>query len=186
MIDINLLIPIAHASEVVNESAKPGIVGTFGINWMLFLAQLINFGIVVFVLKKFAFGPIAKKLQERSEKIEIALQDAKKIELEKEQFEQWKNEEMQKSRKEAAGILTGAEKEAEILKTETLNQTKKEQEKLVNQAKAQIEHEKTLTLQSAKTELADIITTTSEKILKEKLTGEKDQKLIKGLLGKMK
>jgi F-type H+-transporting ATPase subunit b len=42
---------------------------TFGIKWALFIAQVINFFLVVWVLKKFAFGPIQQKLEERRARI---------------------------------------------------------------------------------------------------------------------
>ena len=52
------------------------IIKNLGIDWKIFLAQLVNFGIVFFVLKKFAFSPIQKLLKERQSKIEKGLNDA--------------------------------------------------------------------------------------------------------------
>ena len=52
------------------------IIKNLGIDWKIFLAQLVNFGIVFFVLKKFAFSPIQKLLKERQSKIEKGLDDA--------------------------------------------------------------------------------------------------------------
>ena len=48
------------------------IIETFHLDWKLFLAQVVNFTIVVFVLWRFAFKPLAKNLAERTRTIEKA------------------------------------------------------------------------------------------------------------------
>ena len=42
---------------------------TFGLSAPFFFAQVINFFLVIFVLKKFAFGPIQQMLEERRSRI---------------------------------------------------------------------------------------------------------------------
>lgn len=188
MIDSNivqLLIPVAQAvteaTPVAGEVAKTsgGVLGTLGIDWRYFIAQLVNFGLVLFVLWKWVLTPVAKKLTERSEQIEQSMLDATSTKREKEEFAVWKEQEMTKTRQEASSIITTAQKEATASKDEILLRAKEDQLKLVEQAKRQIEQEKTAQLQSAKAELADIITSATEKILKAKLDEKKDKELIK-------
>jgi len=52
---------------------------TLGIDWRMLIAQLISFGIIFFVLWKFAYGPIFAMLQARREKIAESLANAEKI-----------------------------------------------------------------------------------------------------------
>ena len=61
------MIPIIAAAGT--EAAQQGFLETFGVNWPFFIAQLINFAIVLFVLKKYAFGPIQGILEERRQRI---------------------------------------------------------------------------------------------------------------------
>jgi F0F1-type ATP synthase membrane subunit b/b' len=49
------------------------IISTFHVDLKLLIAQVINFGIIFFVLYKFAFKPIAKIMQERTNTIEKKL-----------------------------------------------------------------------------------------------------------------
>ena len=56
------------------------ILGKIGFDWHVALANLVNFLIIFFVLKKFAFTPIQKMLRERREKIEKGISDAQKAE----------------------------------------------------------------------------------------------------------
>ena len=52
----------------------------FGLNGWFFLAQCINFCIVLYVLKRFAFGPIGDMLSQRHERIKEGEEKLKKIE----------------------------------------------------------------------------------------------------------
>ena len=56
------------------------IVNQFGVTWPLFIAQVINFIIVLFVLKKFAFGPIQAMLEQRKNRIAEGEEKLKRIE----------------------------------------------------------------------------------------------------------
>ncbi len=188
MIDLShvsqLLIPIAHAQETAAPSG--GIVETLGINWKLFIAQLVNFGIILFILWKWVFGPVAKRLEERSNKIEKSLNDADRIEKEKREFEAWRQEELNKARKQAAEFITAAQTDAQKAREEVVKKTKDDQEKLIAQAKERIESDKQKALQDAKSELANLITNATEKILRKKLDAKADQELVKESLANIK
>lgn len=182
--DSHIFISIAHAAE--EGAASEGGAAVLGINLKLFIAQLINFAVVLGILWKFVFTPVANKLQERTDKIEKAMKDATSTEKEKQEFAVWKQQEMTKARTEAGGIISQAQSEAGKVKEDILKQAKDEQLKLVEQSKKQIEQEKAQALQSAKSELADIITTATEKILRQKLDDKKDKELIKESLKDIK
>src|SRR3990167_8006954 len=117
------------AAEATAESA--GGIGSLGINLKLFIAQLINFGIILLVLWKWVFTPVAKKLTERTEKIEKSLNDADRITKEKEDFGKWKETEMVRVRSQSAAIVAAAEMQAQKAKAEIEKQTKENQEKIV-------------------------------------------------------
>lgn len=172
-----IIIPVAHATEEIIQDK--GIAGTFGVDWMKFTGQLVTFIAALFILWKFAFDPVSKKLEERTAKIEKAMKDAASTEAEKQDFAKWKAEQMVNTRHEASVIVSQAQTEATKAKDEILKQAQTDQQKIVDQAKKQIQEEKTAQLQAAKGELADLITNATEKILRHKLDGKKDEELIK-------
>lgn len=178
--DLSFFIHIAHAAEEVAQPTSP--VAVLGLNWQLFIAQLINFGVILFILWKWVFTPVAKKLQERTDKIEKAIKDAGSTEKEKQEFAVWKEEEIKKARQQAGEVIAQAQKDAITAKDEIMAQAKTEQVKLVEQSKAQIMAEKEQQMQVAKAELADMVTGVAEKILRHKLDGAKDKELIKDSL----
>jgi F-type H+-transporting ATPase subunit b len=166
----------ASESELAEEG---GVLGTLGINWKLLIAQLVNFAIVLFVLWKWVFGPVARGLENRTKKIEQSLKDATTITKEKEEFQAWKTKEMSAARGEAATIVTDAKKEAEEAKNQILADARTEQEKLVEQGKTQLESEKAKALSEVKNEIATLVVAATQKILREKLDPAKDKELIK-------
>jgi len=89
-------------AETGTEAAKQGFFETFGVNWPFFIAQLINFVVVLFVLKKFAFTPIQGILEERRNR--IAQGEAKLVEIE---------QQLADSEKEKAALLEKANADAQ-------------------------------------------------------------------------
>ncbi len=177
------LINIAKAaSEVAAEAGaheSTGAIGTLGLNLKYFIAQLVNFSIILFVLWKWVFTPVAKKLTERTEKIEKAMRDAEGTEKAKNEFALWKDTEMVRVRSQASAIITSAESEAVKAKDKIMQDAKTEQERAILHAREQIEQEKQTAIREVKSEMADLVTLATEKILKEKLDGNKDKELIK-------
>jgi F-type H+-transporting ATPase subunit b len=58
------------------------IADQFGVTWPLLISQTILFVIVAVALKKFAYGPVVKELQERRTKIEEGLANAEQMKQE--------------------------------------------------------------------------------------------------------
>ena len=55
---------------------------TLGIQWTKLIPQLFNFGIVLFVLWKFAYKPVIAMLEARRQKIAEGMADAEKSKAE--------------------------------------------------------------------------------------------------------
>lgn len=178
----SILLAITEAVQTVGETTATesgGILGTLGIDFKLFLAQLVNFGVVLFIFWKWVVKPLGKTLTDRQNRIESGLKNADLMESEKRKFDEWKSAEMKKVRSEAEKVLKGASDTAEKIKVETLGTAQTQANKLVEQAMASIESEKVQMLKEVRTELADLVVMASEKILNEKLTDKKDADLIK-------
>jgi F-type H+-transporting ATPase subunit b len=180
MISISEIFNSVAFAQDASQSTSP--VAVLGLNWELFIAQLINFAVILFILWKWVFTPVAKKLQERTDRIEKAMSDANTTEKEKQEFAKWKEQEMVKVRTQATAIVTEAETQGVKAKDAIMAQAKVEQQKMVEDGKKQIEQEKNQQLQAAKGELADMITNATEKIIRQKLDKTKDQELIKEVL----
>src|SRR3989344_5376390 len=107
------------------------LLGTLGIDWKLFLAQLVNFGIVLFVFWKWVVKPLGKTLAERQKRIETGLQNADLM-----------TEEKKKVRLDADKVLRLTNDSANQIKQETIVDAQKQAAKVIEQAKISIESEK--------------------------------------------
>src|SRR3989344_7882995 len=123
---MDLLPFITLATEQAVEAAaehpegSAGFIGTLGINWKLFLAQLLNFGIVIFVLWKWVMKPVVGALESRRAKIELSLKKAQDIEERLQKFEEHREEELRRVRVQGQEILNKANPAAASAEGETV------------------------------------------------------------------
>jgi len=171
------------AAEVAQHApdaavAEETLLGTLGIDWKLFLAQLVNFAIVLFVFWKWVVKPLGTTLTNRQEKIEQGLKNAEYTEAEKKNFEEWKLAEMKKVRTEADQILRTTTDTANKIKQDTLTEAQVQAAKVMEQAKTTMESDKAQMMKEARAEISTLVISASEKILRAKLDGKHDQELI--------
>lgn len=174
------------AEAVVHEvAAQPDLLGSLGIQWKLFLAQLFNFGIVLFVLWKWVFTPALSALENRTKTIEQGLKDAESSSKALSSATEEKESTVLAARKEAAGLVETATAEADKIRTETLEKTKAEIAELVAAGKAKLSDEKDQIVLDARSEIADIVVGATEKVIGEKLDAKSHKGLIESAIGKL-
>lgn len=165
------------AQEVASATEATGGLGTLGINLKIFLAQLLNFGIVLLVLWKWAYKPIVKLLEERQEKIEHSVKQADAIEKRVHELESEQKEVIATAKSEAAKILDEARVWADDRKKELLAKAKEQVKGVVAQGKTQLEVQKVQMIQEAREEIAAIAVEAARKILAECVDEKKATKL---------
>ncbi|MCU0680055.1 MAG: F0F1 ATP synthase subunit B [Planctomycetes bacterium] len=158
------------------------LISIFHIDVKILLAQIVNFGIVFFVLYKFAFKPLAKVMQERTNKIEKSLEEAKEIEEKLSLTEQERKEILAQAKKDALAIVEEANKNAETNRQKTVEKTKEEIVLVIKAEKEKIKKEHDETFVELKKEMVDLVMLAVEKIIKEKLDSAKDKELIQSAL----
>ena len=154
------------------------LLGNLGINGKLLVAQIINFLILLFVLYKFAYGPILKMLEERTNKIEKGLKDADESHKKLAEIVQKEKEVMAEARKEAQAIIVKAEEQAKKNKEDIITESKTQSEKILADAQKKIEEEKNKMLVEVKGEIANLVVLATEKMIGEKMDTAKDKELI--------
>lgn len=172
----------AVAQEV---AAQPDLLGSLGIQWRLFVAQLVNFGIVLFVLWKWVFTPAMTALENRTKTIEKGLKDAEASSHALSSATEEKESTVLAARKEASALLESATAEAEKIRKETIEKTKEEVGELVAQGKAKLAEEKDKIVLDAKSEIADIVVGATEKVMGETLDAKGHKGLIDAAIGKL-
>ena len=111
------------------------------IDWFTVIAQLINFLILIYLLKRFLYKPILNAIDARELRIANELDDAKKkqeqADVEKQQYQDL-NDQLLKSK---ATLLTQAQTEANQAKEQMLNEARDAYQKLQDQYKLALMNE---------------------------------------------
>ncbi|GAC1412689.1 MAG: F0F1 ATP synthase subunit B [Candidatus Doudnabacteria bacterium] len=162
-----------------HTAASGSVTALLGLDWKLFLAQLFNFVIVLFVLWKWVFKPLGAKLEERSNQIELSIKHSEEVEEKLKDAEKYRQAEMEKVRTDANVAIQQAQKNAEGVRDQILAEAKLNSEKILQQAKKEIQNEKDKAMSHIREEGASLVVMATEKILREKLDLKKDGELIK-------
>jgi F-type H+-transporting ATPase subunit b len=139
------------------------------INWFTVIAQIINFLVLVWLMKKYLYKPILQAIDEREKRIASEIADAKSkmTEAKKEQDEfQKKNDAFDRHKKkimdqatsdaedERQKLLDAAKKEAAGVKQKLEEASKELQENLSNEISQKTQHEVLSITKKALSELA--------------------------------
>lgn len=143
------------------------VLDNFGFDIRLFIAQIINFLVLIFLFKKFLYKPLLKTMRDRESKIRKGVTDADMAEKTLAEAEKKQDEIMKKASNEATRIIQEAKKTATDVREETLEKTRVEAQKIVNEAKEQ----GVLELEKIKREGEKIALTISQSILSRALEG---------------
>ena len=157
------------------ELVQPGIGLIF---WMT-----LAFGLLLWILGKFAWKPIMKGLKEREVSIDEALNEANKAREEMKELK-FSNEQLLKEAKEERdNILRDARKVKESIIEDAREKANSEANRIVENAKEAIEYEKMAAMHEMKNQLAKLSIEIAEKIIREELTAtDKHRSLIEKML----
>lgn len=184
---MNLIDIVYASSEGAAEAAgQTGLLASLGIEPKLFIFQLVNFAIVALILWFLILKPLTKKLAERQAIIEASLANAKQAADNLAQSDADYKKRMQEARIAAEKLLEAATGEAGKLSEELKAKAKLDIDALVKQAKHNIQAEKGEMMAAFKTEAAHLVGLALEKLINEKMTAEKDKKLITETVEKLK
>ncbi len=149
----------------------------------LFFWQILIFGLLVWLLNKFAWKPILNAVNEREEGIRKALEEADKARQEMAELNASNEKILKEARAEREKMLKDAREIKEALISEAKDEAKMQADKIITQAKTTIENEKQAAIVELKKQVAELSVGIAEKVIKEELSNKDKQiKLIDKML----
>ncbi len=139
-------------------------------------AQVVNFFLLLFILKRFLYKPILKVLEERKKKIEESLKNAEEIEKRLLETEEEKEKVLAKAANEAQKLLDETKKELEEMREEMKQNAKLQVEEIIRKGEEAARAEAGRMEQQIMSKMADIVAAGMEKVAGKVL--KKDQKEI--------
>jgi F-type H+-transporting ATPase subunit b len=135
----------------------------------------LAFLVVLFILKKFAWKPILKGLNDRESAIANSIATAEKVKLEMAQLKSDNEALLVSAREERAAML----KEAKDIKDKMINdakdQAKVQAAKIIADAQASINNQKMAALTDIKNQVGKMVVEVSEKVLRRELSDKNQQ-----------
>ena len=142
----------------------------------LIIWQTIVFVIVILVLRKFVWNPILASLKSREFQIEDSLRAAEEAKSEMEQIKMDNEYLLYEARIERDQMIKDATIVANKIKDDAKAETSKISEKMLADAKSTIENEKKAAMDEVRSLVANLSIEIAEKILRENLKDQKNQK----------
>jgi F-type H+-transporting ATPase subunit b len=168
---LSSLLTFAEVTSQAAEATGPSkIMHDFGISWPGIAAQVLNVGIVVFILWKFAFKPVLATLDERQSKIASGLQYADEMKAKLEAAQQESAASAKRAQVEASRIIDEARKAAKEFLDKQTQETAAKANDIISKAQQAIELEKKKMLAEARTEIARLVVVTTQRVLAKELT----------------
>lgn len=164
---------MTEETEIVMEA-----LANLGIDWKLLLAQVVNFVIVLIVLKRFAYQPMLKLLDERTAKIARGLADAELAQKKLSEMEEKERAVLAEARTEAKRILVETDENARKRDAIKISETEAKVKKLLEESEMKMVADQKKMIEEAKLELAGVVLLTVEKVLREKVDSAKEKELI--------
>ena len=137
-----------------------------------------SFLLLIFLVKKYAWGNISSILDERAEKISSDIDGAEEARKKAEELASKRKAELAGSRTEAKTIIENAKGTAEKSKADILAEAKLEAGRLKEKANQEIAQNKAEALQSVKGEVADLTVSLAGKIISQNLDSHAHKELI--------
>jgi F-type H+-transporting ATPase subunit b len=141
----------------------------------LFLWNLLAFVILYLILKKTAWKPILKSLDEREKGIADSLATAERVKTEMAQLKNENEALLAKAREERALLLKEARETKDKIINEAKDQAKLEAGKIITDAQAAIEQQKMAAITEVKNQVGTLVVEVAEKILRRELSNKAEQ-----------
>jgi len=149
----------------------------FGLYWPNFIAQVVLFVVVYFVLRKYAFGPIVTMLEERRRRIEEGQLNVERIKKQLAEAQAKYEEILARANAEAQRLIEEVRLSGERLSEQKRQQAMAEAEQIISKARESIEQERERTMVELKHDFGRLVVETTTKVTKKILTPEDQQRI---------
>lgn len=156
--------------------------GELGINGWNFAVQMIAFLVFIYLLWRFAVGPIVRVLDTRQDKIGESLMAAERMQQELRDSAAKNEEIMAQARRDAQDVLTAARHNAEQIVTRANEQAAASADEFLGRAQETLRQETAQARQQLRQEVADLAVNAAGKILRKEISAADQRTLIEQTL----
>ncbi|MBF6600699.1 MAG: F0F1 ATP synthase subunit B [Dehalococcoidia bacterium] len=153
-------------------------IGSLGINLPLLVGQLVNFTVLLVVLRLVAYGPLMKMLDERRERIRESLSAAEEMRTKAAESDRQVHDQIEAARREGQALVAQAQEVAARIQADARTQAQADADVLVARARGEIRLERDSALADLRKEFADTTIAAAEKVINSSLDRSQHRRLI--------
>ena len=157
-------------------------IGALGINFPGLAAQIINFGILLVILRLVAYKPIMRMLDERAARVRESIETAERIKQRESDTARQVEERMEEARREGQTLIVQAQQISARIQEDARQQAHTEGEALLARARTEIQLERDSAIARLRGEFADITMSAAERVIGQSLDRRAHQRLIEEVL----
>jgi F-type H+-transporting ATPase subunit b len=150
---------------------------SFGVNWISLVWYLVLFVLVMFLLRRYAFGPILGLIDERQRSINESLDDAEKAARSVKESQEKAEKILWDASAEAQEIIRNGEKVGRDLEDRARETARAEGDALIAKARTEIERERLAAIQDIRHQAVDLALVAASRVIETNLSSEQNQKL---------
>lgn len=174
-----LLMLVAEAGE------GAGAPSPFAVNFGLVFWTWVVFGILLVLLKKFAFPAILKQTEEREQAIRRQLDEAEKANTEAKALLEENRKLLAQARTQSQTMLAEAKVATEKERSAAIEKTRQEQDDLLARARREIAAERDKAVTDLRREAVDLSLAAAAKLIGQRLDSAADRSLVEGYLASL-
>lgn len=159
------------------------ILSNIGFDWRVAVANLVNFLVIFYLLKRFAFKPIQKTLNARRAKIDEGLENAEKARTELLMAKEVAKRELDATRIEANDIIAAARIQEQSIIAAAKKKAENESEKILKSAESQIAKDRSRLELELRRKTIDLVIEGLERIVPGEIDKKRKEELINQLVG---
>lgn len=153
-----------------------------GVNLPTLIVYLVNFLILLGVLYVFAYKPLLRAMDQRSERIRESLAAADRARQEAASSQAAIQEQLNEARREGQRLLDQAREAAERYREEEMGRARAEAEAFIERARADIRRERDAALEEVRLGFGDLAITAAERVIRRSLDRQAHEDLIAQVL----
>ena len=151
----------------------------------LMIWTIVCFLVALFVLRRFAFGPIQTLIDERRERIRRSLDEADEARAEARKLLEEHRKLIGQARNEAEEILSEARQVGKAMQQRVKDETEADRQRRLEETKRQIEAETRRALEAIRAEVAELSLFAAEKVTRKTLDDKDQRRLIDEAIGEL-
>jgi F-type H+-transporting ATPase subunit b len=185
IVPATLTLLAALPGTVWAQGGEEGGGGLYDINVGLSTWTLLVFGILVFVLGRYAWGPILEAVDAREKGIQAAIDGAADQNAEAARLLEEHKAQLADARRQANELIAEGKAAGESVRKDIEEKARAEGHAIVERARSEIERERDAALEMLRKESVDLALAAASRLISENLDQAKDRKLVETYLSEL-